>query len=78
MARSISPGSRTSIGRNSTPSDGASAWMTPSWPGPAAMAASRTTATRVTRGAISLSSSSHFPAIEYSKMVKPVALWRTP
>src|SRR5215468_1143810 len=27
MARSISAGSRTSIGRNSTPSDGATAWM---------------------------------------------------
>src|SRR5262245_21686990 len=49
-ARSISPLSRTSMGRSSTPSDGASAWIAPNWPGPAAMLVSRKTATRVTRG----------------------------
>jgi hypothetical protein len=38
------------------------------------MADSRRTAARVTPGAISLSSSSHFPAMEYLKLVKPVAL----
>ena len=36
--------------------------MAPNWPIPAAIAGSRRTATRVTRGAISLSSSSHFAA----------------
>jgi hypothetical protein len=29
MARSISPASRTSTGRNSTPNDGATAWIAP-------------------------------------------------
>src|SRR5215475_13672525 len=38
------------------------------------MADSRTTATRVTRGGISLSSSSHFAAKLYSNTIKPVAL----
>jgi hypothetical protein len=38
------------------------------------MADSRRTATRVTWGAISLSSSSHFPAMLYSQTRKPVAL----
>ena len=61
-ARSISPASRTSIGLNSTPSEGAADWMAPNWPIPAAMAGSRSTAARVTAGAISLSSSSHFAA----------------
>ena len=61
MARSISPASRTLIGLTSTLSDGATAWMTPNWPVPEARAGSRRTATRVTPGAICLSSSSHFP-----------------
>jgi regulator of protease activity HflC (stomatin/prohibitin superfamily) len=74
MARSISPASRVSIGRNSMPRDGATVWAAPNCAGPAATAASRRTATRVTRGAISLSSSSHFPPMAYSKTVKPVAL----
>ena len=60
MARSISAASRTSTGLNSTPSDGATAWMAANWPIPAVRAGSRRTATRVTPGAISLSSSSHF------------------
>ena len=38
------------------------------------MAGSRRTATRVTRGAISLSSSSHFPLKLYSNCMKPVTL----
>jgi hypothetical protein len=58
----------------STPSDEAEPWSAPNWAGPAAIAVSRRTATRVTPGAISLSSSSHLPAIPYSKLVKPVAL----
>ena len=44
------------------------------WPIPAAMAGSRRTAARVTPGAISLSSSSHFAAKPYSNIIKPVAL----
>ena len=38
------------------------------------MLESRSTATRVTLGAICLSSSSHFPLILYSNAMKPVAL----
>src|SRR5262245_40462987 len=41
---------------------------------PEAMAASRMTAARVTRGAISLSSSNHFAPMPYSNTVKPVTL----
>src|SRR5262245_28399519 len=40
----------------------------------AAMVGSRKTAARVTRGAISLSSASHFGLSPYSKTVKPVVL----
>ena len=36
-ARSISPASRTLIGLTSTPSDGATAWIAPHWPMPAAI-----------------------------------------
>src|SRR5271168_2868685 len=62
IARSISPGSRTSIVVSSTPDDGgAMAWIAANWPIPAAKAGSRRTATRVRLAAISLSSSSHFP-----------------
>ena len=62
MSRSISPASRRSIGRNSTPSDGATAWIAPNWPGPAGHGRIRAEPpTRFTFGAISLSSSSHFP-----------------
>ena len=53
---------------------GATDWIAPNWPAPAAMAGSRMTATRVTPGAICLSSSSHFPLMPYSNRVKPVAL----
>ena len=38
------------------------------------MVGSRRTAARVTRGAISLSSSNHFALTPYSNWVKPVAL----
>ena len=74
MARSISGASRASTGVKSTPKDGATAWMAANCPIPEAMAGSRTTAARVTPGAICLSSSSHFPLRPYSNMRKPVAL----
>ena len=73
-ARSISPASRKPIGRNSTPNEGATDWIAPNWPAPEAISGSRITPTRVTRGATSLSSSSHFPLMPYSNAVKPVAL----
>src|SRR5215472_2476331 len=73
-ARSISPASRTSIGFNSTPNDGATAWMAPSWPLPETCLESRNTATRVRPGAISLSNSNHFPLMPYSVKLNPVAL----
>ena len=69
-----SDASPTPTGRNSTPTDGAKAWMAPNCPLPRASAASRNTAARVTRGEISLSSSSHFPSMLYSNGIKPVAL----
>src|SRR5215831_11678018 len=55
-ARSISPASRTLTGVNSTPNAGAADWIAPNWPVPADIPASRMTATRVTPGAICLSS----------------------
>ena len=73
-ARSISPASRTSTGRNSTPNDGATDWIAANCPIPAAVAGSRRIATRVRLGAICLSSSSHFPLRPYSNAMKPVAL----
>jgi hypothetical protein len=74
-SRSISPASRTSIGLNSTPNDGgAMAWIAANWPIPVATAGSRRMAIRVRLGAISLSSSSHFPLRLYSNSVNPVAL----
>src|SRR6516165_180681 len=48
--------------------------MAPNCPMPEAKVGSRMTAARVTRGAISLSSSNHFPLMPYSIEVKPVAL----
>src|SRR5262245_55101356 len=50
------------------------AWMTPNWAIAAEFVGSRRTATRVTSGAISLSSSSHFPPMLYSEIMKPVVL----
>src|SRR5262249_23770583 len=66
-ARSISATSRTLTGLTSTPSDGAMDWMAANCAGPAASAGSRRTAARVTLGATSLSSSSHFALRPYSK-----------
>src|SRR5215831_17772604 len=74
IARSISPASSMLTGLNSTPNDGATDCSAPHWPVPEAIAASRMTAARVTRGAISLSSSSHFALIPYSNVVKPMTL----
>src|SRR6516225_5964671 len=48
--------------------------MTPNWAGPVDVLGSPSTATRVTLGAICLSSSSHFPLMLYSNSMKPVAL----
>jgi hypothetical protein len=73
MACSISSASRRSMALNSTPVD-AVAWIAANWPIPAAIAGSRKTAARVTSGAISFRSSSHFAARAYSNMTKPVAL----
>ena len=73
-AFSISDALRTSIGLNSTPSDGATAWIMANWPIPSGMAGSRRTAARVTRGAISLSSPNHFALTPYSNWIKPVML----
>jgi hypothetical protein len=62
MARSISPGSPWSFVVSSTSNDGGiMAWITANWPIAAANAGSRRTAIRFSLGAISLSSSSHFP-----------------
>ena len=60
-ARSISPASRTSTGLNSTPNDGATAWMAPNWPIPAAYGGIAKDRHSRHAGAICLSSSSHFP-----------------
>ncbi len=60
---------RTLTGLTSTLNDGAAVWIAPHWPIPAAMAGSRITATRVTPGAICLSTSSHFPLVAYSNQV---------
>src|SRR5215468_6498383 len=48
--------------------------MTANWPIPVAVLALRRIAACVTFGAISLSSSSHFPHRLYSNIIKPVAL----
>jgi hypothetical protein len=65
---------RTSIELNSTPNDGATDWIAPNWPIPPGTVASRSIAARDTRGAISLSSSSHFALMPNSNWVNPVAL----
>ena len=51
MVCSISLASRASIGVNSTPSAGATAWIAPNWPVPEVIEGSRMTAARVTPGA---------------------------
>src|SRR5271169_1276769 len=74
MPLSISAASRTPIEVNSTPNDDAAVWTAANPPDPAGTAGSRNTATRVTAGAIFLSSSSHFPPRLNSQAVNPVAL----
>ena len=73
-SRLISAASPRLIGITSTPTEGATDWMTANWPMPATKAGSRRTAARVTPGAISLSNSGHFPHKLYSNIIKPVAL----
>src|SRR3981081_257376 len=70
----ISPASRTATGLSSIPNDCAAAWTTAHCPMPAEVEGSLRIAARVTRGAISLSSSGHLPAKLYSNWVKPVTL----
>src|SRR5262245_28364007 len=72
--RSISSASRMLTGLNSTPNEGATDWIAPYWPAPAAVVGSRSTAARFRRGVISLSSSNHFPLMPYSVKLNPVAL----
>ena len=72
-ARSRSRRSRKLIGVVCIPSVAAAVWMALHCPMPAVVVELRATATRVTRGANSLSSSNHFPPMPYSKLVKPVA-----
>src|SRR5262245_11528834 len=62
----VSTGSSASIGVSSMACGGAIAWITANWPIPCPRVGSRSTPTRVTCGAISLSNSSHFPARLYS------------
>src|SRR5262249_24681651 len=56
------------------PRVGATDWIAPNSPVPEGRAGSRKTAARLTAGATSLSSSSHFPPKLYSKDMKLVAL----
>src|SRR5262245_41474248 len=74
MACSIWAASRMLTGLTTTPMDAAMDWISVSWPAPVGMLASRRTATRIASGAISLSSSSHFPLKLYSNCIKPVTL----
>src|SRR5262249_12747181 len=74
MPRSISSAWRTPIGVDSTLNDAAAVWIAAKPPDPADTKGSRTTATRVTPGATSLSNSSNFAFNVNSYEVKPVAL----
>ena len=65
-SRSISAASRTLIGLTSTPTDGATDWMTANWPVPRLWRDPEAPPARVTLGAICLSSSSHFALKLYS------------
>jgi hypothetical protein len=66
MPRSISLASLKLIGLTSIPNNGAADWIAPNMPISATFAGSRRIPTLVTRGAISLSSSSHFAPMPYS------------
>src|SRR5271166_1771339 len=74
MPLSISLASFTPTGVNSTLNDGAAVWIAANPPDPAGTEGSRTTATRVTLGAISLSNSSNLALKLNSNAVKPVTL----
>ena len=74
MRRWSSRPSRASIGKTSTPSDGATAWITANCPIPAGKEGSQRIAARVVPGAICFSNSNHLPAKLYSNCMKPVAL----
>ena len=67
-------GSIGHVDRNYLYADRRRHWIEAHWPIPPVMAESRMTATRVTPGATSLSSSNHFPLVLYAIRVKPVAL----
>jgi hypothetical protein len=73
---SISPVSRMSTGLNSSFRPGAAPCIAAQSPMPAGVPAARNTPTRVSDGAISLSSSSHFTLSPYSWAMKPVVLPR--
>ena len=75
MARSISPASRTLTGLNSTPNDGATDLDRAELPDPRDVAQDPEGPPRASCPARSaLSSSSHFPLMPYSNVVKPVVL----
>src|SRR6516165_3540223 len=74
IARSISPRSRTFASVTCRPNAGAANAIARSWPGIAALSGLKRIAMFLTAGATSLSNSSHLPAIENSKLVKPVVL----
>src|SRR6187397_2078304 len=68
--------SRPPSGVNSTPNEGATDWMAANWPTFEGTVGSRTTPIRAMRGAISLSSSSHFvDAILENWKSSHVATW---
>src|SRR6185295_18083681 len=71
---STSLASRPPSGVNFTPNEGATDWMAANWPTFEGTVGSRTTPIRAMRGAISLSSSSHFVVTPYSKIGNPVML----
>src|SRR5262245_2889756 len=73
MVRSVSDVLSILIGPTSTPSDGATDWITAYWPIPAGIVGSQRIAARVTLGAICLRSSTHLPLKLYSNCIKPEA-----
>jgi hypothetical protein len=62
------------IGLSSTPSNGAADWMAANCPMPELRVGSGIIPARLTRGVISLSSSSHFPLRLYSNWLNPVKI----
>src|SRR5215472_16090926 len=72
MVRATSDWTLRLTGLTSTPSEGATDWMTANWPMLAITDGSQRTAARVAAGAICFSSSSHFALKLYSNCRKPV------